>query len=60
MDSELARSIRALKKIRNARRLLPTEVDDLTYSHFRIIVSALPSESWHRVMDELQLLETCR
>lgn len=51
---ELSRSIRVVKQVRQARRLLPEDVGDLTASTFTTVLSALPFESWKRVTDEIK------
>ena len=52
---ELSRSIRALKLMRRARYRLPEDIDDLTASRLTSILSALPTESWKRITEEIEL-----
>ncbi|TWU02716.1 hypothetical protein Pla52n_37750 [Stieleria varia] len=55
IQRELSRSIRALKLVRRARYRLPENFDELTASWLSSILSALPTESWKRVTNEIKL-----
>lgn len=54
IDRELVRCVRMVQKVREARRLLPAKVDDLSASAFKTVLSALPLESWKRVTEALE------
>lgn len=55
IERELSRSVRALKLVRKARYRLPADIDDLTASFLSNILSAMPSESWVRVTNEIRI-----
>jgi hypothetical protein len=58
INRELSRSVRAVKKLRQARSWLPDKLIDLTASRLSMILSALPSDSWKRITQEIDAADT--